>query len=202
MTWAFDGLERGGYSLIMIDPPWNFSTYSSKGLKKSAQAHYSCMDGNGIKDLPVSDLAAEDCLLWCWATWPMLPNALETIEAWGFTYKTGGVWAKRTINGKLRWGTGFRLRSVCEPMLIATRGHPKSARNVTNLVDGLAREHSRKPDEAYKAAECLMPDARRADIFARQKRDGWDGWGFELDKFGAPTRAPEEDRGTIPLFSE
>ncbi len=180
---VFGELPDHAFSFIMADCPWTFRTYSSKGLKKSAQAHYDCMDGLGIKELPVSQLAAEDCLLWMWATWPMLPDALETISAWGFQYKTGGVWAKRTINGKLRWGTGFRLRSVCEPFLIATRGQPKSARNVTNLVDGLAREHSRKPDEAYKAAEAMMPDARRVELFSRQARPNWDTWGNESSKF-------------------
>ncbi len=170
------------YSFIMSDPPWSFKTYSDKGLKKSAQAQYTCMSLDDIKRLPVADLATPDALLWLWATWPMLPEALAVMDAWDFTYKTGGVWAKRTINGKLRWGTGFRLRSVCEPFLIGARGQPKSSRSVMNMVDGLAREHSRKPDEAYKAAERMMPDAKRIELFARQTRENWMAWGFEATK--------------------
>lgn len=183
----FEGLEQGVFSFVMADPPWTFRTYSNKGLKKSAQAHYACMTLGDIKALPVASLAAPHALLWLWATWPMLPQALETMAAWGFTYKTGGVWAKRTKTGKLRWGTGFRLRSVCEPYLIGAIGKPKSARNVMNFVDGLAREHSRKPDESYKAAERMMSEARRIELFAREPRSGWTAWGAETDKFGGNT---------------
>ena len=171
-TWPFGDFMPGEYDFIMADPPWTFKTYSDNGLKKSAQAHYDCMTGEGIHSLPVLHLARPHALLWLWATWPMLPQAFETMNRWGFVYKTGGVWAKRTVNGKLRWGTGFRLRSVCEPFLIGARGQPKSMRNVSNLVDGLARQHSRKPDEAYKAAEGMMPDARRIELFSRQWRYG------------------------------
>ena len=38
--------------------------------------------------LPVETLAAKDCLLFLWATFPMLPEALRLIQAWGFTFKT------------------------------------------------------------------------------------------------------------------
>ena len=52
------------YNIIYADPPWQFKTYSKRGsLKKSADCHYSCMDLEDIKALQVSDIAAEDCIL-------------------------------------------------------------------------------------------------------------------------------------------
>lgn len=174
------------FDLIMADPPWNFSNWSDKGTVKNASNQYACMDLDAIKALPVGQLAAPSCVLWLWATNPMLPEAFDTLKAWGFTYKTAGHWSKKTRHGKQAFGTGYLLRCAGEPFLIGTIGNPKTARNVRSVIEGPIREHSRKPDEAYAAAEQLIPDARRADLFARQSRPGWVSWGNEADKFDGP----------------
>ena len=174
----------GGYQFIMADPPWNFELRSEAGDEKSAQAQYDCMSLEDINALPVGKLAGADSLLWLWCTHPMLPQALETLSAWGFTFKTSGVWSKRNPeSGKLAFGTGYVLRCASEPFLIGTIGSPKTTRSTRTVIEGPRREHSRKPDEAYTAAESLMPDIRRADLFSRQTRSGWDNWGDEAEKF-------------------
>lgn len=174
----------GGFDLIMADPPWRFTTRSAKGITaKGAGGHYGTMTLAEIKAMPVADLAARDCLLWLWATNPMLPDALDVLRAWGFTFKTAGHWAKRTRHGKLAFGTGYILRCAGEPFLIGTRGQPRTARNVRSVIEGPVREHSRKPDEAFDAAVRLMPSARRLELFSRQTRPGWHGWGNEIGKF-------------------
>ena len=172
------------YQTILADPPWRFRNYSAKGEKKNPIAHYDCMSLDDIKALPVSELAAPNCALVVWATWPLLPQALEVMAAWGFTYKTGGSWAKQSKTGR-RWqfGTGYILRSACEPFLVGTKGQPPvRARNVRNLVVAPIREHSRKPDELYTELERLF-DGPRCELFARQRRPGWDASGRELGKF-------------------
>lgn len=173
----------GGYQLIMADPPWRFSNYSAAGEGKNATAHYACESLEWIKALPVSIIAADNCLLWLWATNPMLREGIEVLTAWGFEFKTAGHWVKRTSRGKLSFGTGYLLRCAGEPFLIGTRGSPKTSRSVRSVVEGPLREHSRKPDEAFAAAERLMPDANRIELFSRQPRPGWKGWGLEVDKF-------------------
>ncbi|WP_411838608.1 MT-A70 family methyltransferase [Paracoccus sp. ME4] len=174
----------GGFDLIMADPPWRYEMRSEKGEAKSPSAHYDCMSINDICALPVESLAASDCLLWLWSLNTMLPQALKVIEAWGFTYKTGGHWVKTTVKGKLNMGTGYILRGAGEPFLIATRGAPKiKDRGVRSVIMGQIREHSRKPEEAFQAAEKLMPDARRIEVFSRQRRAGWSNWGHEVEKF-------------------
>lgn len=174
----------GGFDLIMVDPPWSFDNWSTAGEAKNAKAHYSCTGLDWIKALPVSALAAEDCLLWLWATNPMLPQAIETMSAWGFAYKTAGHWSKRNPDtGKLAFGTGYILRCAGEPFLIGTRGKPVTTRSTRSVIEARAREHSRKPDEAFAAAEALMPAARRIELFSRQSRPGWTVWGNETGKF-------------------
>lgn len=173
----------GGFQMIMADPPWEYRMRSNKGYDKSPQAHYECESPEQIKGLPVAALAAEHSLLWLWTVNPMLPLALDVIKAWGFEFKTAGHWVKRTKHGKLAFGTGYLLRGAGEPFLIATRGAPKTTRAVRSVIEGPLREHSRKPDEAFAAAELLMPLAQRLELFSRQPREGWATWGNEVHKF-------------------
>lgn len=196
----FRKLKEHSYDLIMADPPWHTKMRSERGEEKSFIKHYGAMSMAEIAKMPVGKLAANDCLLFLWCTWPLMLYGGDpakhyrdhhasyspvgaVMEAWGFRHTSGGVWAKRTINGKLRWGTGYRTRSVCEPFLIGVRGEPKNSRSECNLIDGLARQHSRKPDEAFAWCERWAPGARRLELFSRQKRPGWIGWGNEAGKF-------------------
>lgn len=182
-NWPFGHLNPFSYDMIMADPPWKFRLWG-KSSEKSAAAHYSLMSIEEIRALPVGDLATPDCVLWLWATAPMIDQAIETSRAWGFTFKTSGSWNKRTRTGKFRWGPGYRLRSVHEPFLICTVGNPKTSRDIPSAFDALAREHSRKPEEAFALAERMMPGARRRlELFSRSDRPGWDAFGDETGKF-------------------
>ncbi len=191
--WPFTPLRMFGYDVVMADPAWPWEAYGPGGYAKSPEAAYRTMSWDEIEALPVGQLVGAGGVLWLWCTWPLISRQAAILQAWGFKLKTGGAWAKRTRSGKLRWGPGYLIRSVCEPFLIGSIGdaHRIRGRRHVNLietvsdalVDGLAREHSRKPEEAYRLLEALTPDARRADLFSRQTRPGWDGWGDEVGKF-------------------
>lgn len=189
----------GGFDLIMADPPWSFDNWSAAGEAKNAKAAYDCTPLQWIEELPVAALAAPDCLLWLWATNPMLPQAIEVLLAWGFTFKTAGTWVKRTRHGKLGFGTGYVLRSANEPFLIGTMGAPRCTRGTRSAVvsgggadwpasvitiEGETRAHSQKPEEGYAACEALMPEARRLELFSRTDRAGWSVWGDQVGKLG------------------
>ena len=77
--------------------------------------------------LPVEALAAKDCLLFLWATFPMLPEALQLIRAWGFTFKTVAfVWLKQNRKSPTWfYGLGYWTRGNAEICLLAKRGKPK-----------------------------------------------------------------------------
>jgi N6-adenosine-specific RNA methylase IME4 len=176
------------YAVIYADPPWTFKTYSAKGAeKKSAAAHYKLMSREDIQALPVQCIAADDCGLFLWATYPNLEEALELIKAWGFTYKTVAfTWVKRNRKSPgWFWGLGYWTRSNAEICLLATKGHPKRvSRSVHSVVDEPVRDHSRKPDTVRDRIVQLCGDLPRIELFARQRCAGWDAWGDE---------APEEE---------
>lgn len=178
-------LPQGPFGCILADPPWRFRTWNEDNKEKSASKHYDLMNLSDIKELPVKDVAAKDCLLMMWAVQPMLDQALDVMSAWGFKYKTAGAWAKQSSTGnKWAFGTGYLLRCSAEFFLVGTRGNPKSAvKNVRNLIVAPVREHSRKPDEMHTNLERMFPDVPRLEMFARESRPGWIAWGNQTTKF-------------------
>lgn len=184
-NWFFGELLPLHYELIVIDPPWDFTLRSAKGEGKSFKAHYKPMKDEDILAMPVGELASAGCLLYCWTTAPRLPFAIKCVEAWGFEYKSFLVWRKVTKNNKVRMGTGYRVRTTGEIVLVATMGNPKQTIIPQTIIDGVARENSRKPEEFYDLCDKIMPSARRADVFARVRRKDWHSFGDELDKFVA-----------------
>jgi N6-adenosine-specific RNA methylase IME4 len=188
----FEGLQLGHYAAILADPPWKFETWGKQG-EDSREPDYATMSIAQISALPVEALAAHDCVLFMWVSWPTMPRALDVIDIWGFTYKTCAfAWMKAKIAGQLdmfddgvrvMMGTGYWTRSNSEVCLLATRGHPKRVNaDVRQGIIEPRRQHSRKPDCVYERIERLV-HGPYVELFARQQRDGWDAWGNEVDKF-------------------
>lgn len=183
-NWPWGDLQPHSFDFLMLDPPWEFSTYSEKGEGKSAQRHYKTMPLDEIRALPIIDLMAPNALVWLWCTAPMLPQQIDVATtSWGLRYCTEGVWVKTTKHGKISFGTGYGLRGSHEPFILFKRGKPKLTRSTRSVIFGPVREHSRKPDEAFDAAEKLMPNANRVEIFSRTNRPGWQSFGDEAGKF-------------------
>lgn len=185
--WPFEGLGMFGYDAILADPPWDFRVYSEKGDRKSPSSQYDTMSVEDICLLPVGQLASRHCALFMWTTFPVLDRSFEVLKAWGFRYATGGAWHKKSSTGeKTNFGTGYIHRSASEIWLVGVTGQPTwRSRSVRNLIEAPVRGHSRKPDQMYENIEDLI-SGPKVELFARQKRSGWDSWGNETDKFTAP----------------
>lgn len=197
---TFDGLKRNHYRAILADPPWHFQTWkgafsanSVSGAREARRPDYATMRDDEIYALPVADLAADDCVLFLWACWPHLRQAMQTVESWGFTYKTcafswmkGDPYRLFADDKTPTMGLGYWTRANTEPCLLATRGKPKRA--ATDVRQGIIapkREHSRKPDEIHDRIERLV-SGPYLELFARQTRPGWDVWGNQTTKFDQP----------------
>lgn len=181
-SWPFEDLKRGHYGAILADPPWMFETWSAKGEGRAPK--YQRMTVPEIAGLPVDKVAAQDCVLFLWMSWPMLERALSVIEQWGFTYKTCAfAWVKTNDHGMISIGTGYWTRANSECCLLATRGTPKRLdASVRQAIIEPRREHSRKPACVHERIERLVAGPY-LELFARQRRLGWDAWGNEVDKF-------------------
>lgn len=172
------------YNIIYADPPWE---YGNKVFRKfranknagSALYHYDTMKLDDIMNIPVNDIADENCILFMWATFPNLPQALEVIKVWGFEYKTLGFsWIKKNKDQGYFFGIGHYTKSNCEVCLIAVKGKPKIISNkVSSVHVSTIEKHSKKPDAIREKIVQLCGDLPRIELFARTKIHGWDTWG-------------------------
>lgn len=196
----FENLLRHHYAAILADPPWAFNLWwggrsnrTPAGVPSRATTpHYRVMREEELNALPVGDLAAEDCVLFLWTCWPVLPWSLRTIEAWGFEYKTCGFCWVKAHAGQLEMfqediephlTLGYWTRSNSEVCLLATRGRPKRLNaDVRQAIIEPRREHSRKPACIHHRIERLVAGPY-LELFARSQRPGWDVWGDEIGKF-------------------
>ena len=172
------------YNIILADPPWSFQHYSDKGKGKSPDNYYKCQKLQDIKDLPIGELAAKDCILFMWVTYPFLQKSFEVLKAWGFEYKTVAfTWVKKNKSGKgWFWGMGYWTRSNAEICLLATKGSiTKQSSSVHQIIDTPVESHSKKPDITREKIIKLCGDIPRIELFAREKTEGWDVWGNEIN---------------------
>lgn len=165
-----DGI--GPFNVIYADPPWRYEYIETES--RAIENQYPTMTLDAICALPVGDIAADDCVLLMWATSPKLAEAMQVLEAWGFNYRTCMVWVKDKI------GMGYYARQQHELLLIAARGElptPLPENRPSSVFYGERTEHSRKPETAYELVERMYPEYKRVELFARNKRDGWQTWG-------------------------
>ena len=167
------------YGVIYADPPWCYR--DKRRGRGGAEDHYGTMDLEDIKAIRVP--AADDCALFLWATCPLLPQAFDVIDAWGFTYRTVGfAWTKLNPTGVgLSVGLGYWTRSNTEVCLLAVRGRPRPvSHRVHSVVISPRRRHSEKPDEVRERIVALMGNVPRLEMFVRTREPGWDAFGNEV----------------------
>lgn len=191
------------YKTIYADPPWQFQNRTGKVAPEHRRlSRYGTMKLEEIKRLPVGEAAEEKSHLYLWVPNALLPQGLEVMEAWGFSYKTNIIWEKVRKDGMPDGrGVGFYFRNVTEMLLFGIRGDKNRTlgpgRTQVNLIRAAKREHSRKPDEFVDLIERCSP-APFLELFARGSRDGWDMWGNQATEDYEPTWSTYANHTTAP----
>jgi N6-adenosine-specific RNA methylase IME4/ParB-like chromosome segregation protein Spo0J len=164
-------IPTGQFNVILADPPWKYDI----NTRGSPDDHYDVMEDEDISKLNIP--SADNCVLFMWGTAPKLPEALQVIEDWGFTYKTNMVWVKDKI------GTGYYFRGKHELLFVAVKGNPlipEEADRPESVLIAPRTKHSKKPEEIYGVIERMYPDAKYLELFARNTRSNWKSWGNEI----------------------
>lgn len=169
-------LPTGKYNIIYADPAWKYEFCSDDA--DQIEQHYDTMELEDIKNLKVP--SAENAILYLWATAPKLQEAIEVLNAWGFTYRTCAVWDKQHI------GMGYWFRGQHELLLVGVKGEfnaPEPTKRVSSVYSEKRTKHSKKPDYYYKLIEQMFPDGKYLELFARNKfNDKWTVWGNEINE--------------------
>lgn len=170
------------YGVIYADPEWRFEPYSREtGMDRAADNHYPTSLTDEIAARPVDSIAAEDCVLFLWATAPMIRDALAVMQAWGFEYKSQVVWVKqRSGDGR---GTGYWFLGEHELLLVGTRGNvpaPAPGTQSRSVIQAPVGRHSEKPEVFAELIERYFPTLPKIELNRRgPARPGWDAWGNE-----------------------
>lgn len=181
---GFPELPVGEFDIIYADPPWDYKgqlQHAGPGSVDTGGAvrHYPTVKLSELKELNVKKIAAQDSLLFMWATSPHLDQAIDLGKSWEFDWATVAfVWDKMRVN------PGFYTLSQCELCLVFKRGRipqPRGARNMRQLVSVKRGPHSTKPQEVRRRIELMFPDQRRIELFARSTAPGWQSWGLEAN---------------------
>jgi len=167
----YSNLPDGQFNVIYADPPWKYNVKTNYSPEK----HYPVLNTETICELEIP--TAKEAVLFLWTTNPLLEDALEVMNAWGFKYKTNCVWVKK------RSGTGHYVLGQHELLLIGIKGRigtPLPGNRPQSVVNASKTKHSEKPKILYELIERMYPNARYLELFARNKREGWTSWGNQI----------------------
>jgi len=169
------------YNVIYADPPWSYRNMGT--IQGTANSKYNTMNQKDIENIPIKNIADDNCILFLWVTFPKLQEGLDTIKAWGFDYKTIGFnWIKKNKCGSNFFGIGWYTKSNSEICLIGVKGQaPKVSNSISSIVESMREQHSKKPDLIRDKIVELCEDVPRIELFARQITPGWDYIGNEID---------------------
>lgn len=186
------------YKTIVIDPPWNQGKTSKRSVRpnQGTELDYPTLNKEQLLKLPINEISFDDSFLFLWATnskdkktgEPIIKTAFDLIEHWGFTFYTMITWNKKT--GPCPFGP---YQIVTEYILFCYKKKcvfkKEFMGKFKNIFIETPKAHSVKPHSFYEQIRAFT-DSPRIDIFARQKRHGFDGWGNEYGSLNIDVKRP------------
>lgn len=194
------------FDVIYADPPWQHN--DRKKIRKDgkkprfgvgANNHYATLSLEELCALDMASISNTPSVLLLWALYPMLPEALQVMQAWGFKYSTiAFTWVKLnkglarehpsklanllelglyTFLEKMRFfGIGYWTKSNGEFCLLGVRGSPvlqPVVNNVSSIVFAPVGKHSEKPcTVAHRIEKLWGPERSYLELFAREGANG------------------------------
>jgi N6-adenosine-specific RNA methylase IME4 len=162
------------FDVIYADPPWKYDFAETDNRK--IENHYITMDNSDIAKMNVP--AADNCVLFMWATAPKLIEAIEVLKGWGFEYKTCAVWDKEKV------GMGYWFRGQHELLMVGVKGNvspPEASIRISSVIRESRQRHSRKPDCIAEYIELAFYDKSKIELFCREPRNGWYSFGNQIE---------------------
>lgn len=169
-------LPDAKYRIIYADPPWSYDN-TQPDYHKEQRDHYPVMSIEEICSIPIRDICENDAVLFLWVTSPILEESFKVIHSWGFKYKASFIW------DKIKHNMGHYNSVRHEFLLVCTRGscQPDVRKLFDSVITEERTEHGKKPECVYEIIETLYPYGKRIELFARNKRNGWEAYGHQAN---------------------
>ena len=194
-------LPQGKYKIILCDVPYKYSHELEGAPNYPTLSEEEIIQLKDNQQRAITDMFAEDAIIFFWAPIPKIEEALRIVCAWGFTYKTAIVWSKEN-EGISQQGTGHYIIATCEMILVATRGKPgipvPKNRPLGILRAPRTKIHSQKPEIIRHWIEKMYPNQKYLELFARETAKNWICWGNQLDlKKDPSTKTSSAKKGIL-----
>lgn len=169
---------KGKFRTLLIDPPWPVEKIAREVRPNQVIMDYPTMSLDEIASLPIADLAEPSgCHIYLWFTQKYRRVVFDLFDAWGVKDECFLTWVKNVGFTPYSW-----MYST-EHVLFGRVGNLPLLQLGRRLdFNAKVREHSRKPDEFYELVKQVSPGPR-LDFFSREKRDGFEQYGNETEKF-------------------
>lgn len=172
------------YQLILADPAWNQAKGGKKRVRpisSGTELDYPVCSIEEIKEhlRQATNLATENNILFLWTIDKYLFQAQQIAEELGYKLHARMIWNKVT-----GIPSAFTVRYGHEYLLYMYRGKftpvaPEERGKIHTVFTEKVKKHSKKPEISYEIIERLYPDLNKLELYAREKREGFDRWGLE-----------------------
>ena len=175
------------YGIIYTDPPWQQSKGGKKSVRPNSSGGGLCYPTMNLDDISLlhknifESLTEQKHNVFMWTIDKYLIDTEQFMKELGYIRHARIVWDK--ITGI---PTAFTVRFTHEYLIWfykkgnilmpadSTRG------KYSDVIREQVKRHSQKPQCAYEMLEDMFPDTKKLELFARNKRPGWDCWGNEV----------------------
>ncbi len=168
-------LQNDNYRIIYADPPWSYGN-DRTFFGGDQISHYPNMSIEQLCEMPIKNITEDNAILFIWVTSPVLEESFIVINSWGFKYKSSFIW------DKIKHNMGYYNSVRHEFLLICTKGSctPENVKLFDSVVSIERTEHSVKPEFFREIIDTLYPNGKRIELFARNKKEGWEVFGNEI----------------------
>jgi len=173
------------YTIILADPPREIGKGGRKDVRPNSSGGSLDYPTLGLKEIEqilfnATLLSDIDCNLFLWTIDKYLIEAHSVVPD---VYKLHArmIWNKVTgipASFDIRFGHEYLLwfyKGKLQPVSLSERG------KIHSVFTEQVKTHSQKPEISYQIIERLYPNAAKLELFARNKRQGWDVWGNEVE---------------------
>jgi len=175
------------YEIIMTDPPWQQKKGNLRKCRpnQTKSLSYPTMTMKEIKETHrkiFDKYANKKHNVFMWTIDKFLLDTEKMMNELGYTLHCRFIWNKE--NGvapafTVRFSHEYLLWFYKKGNILMTCSEIKG--KYTTVFSEKATKHSKKPVFAYEMLEKMFPCSAKLEIFAREKRVGWDTWGNEVE---------------------